>query len=125
MPATAGTRGNSAPAPFIVESAVLEQEIRDRIIEAVRKSGRSMSAISRECGQGKNWLEQMINTGREPGAILFAKLCQVLGTTHGAIIFGADVTAEEEEIARQIVDLTPERRELVRAMVRNLQNSDG
>ena len=103
---------------------MLDDGIRRRIAEAIRRDGRSMRTISKAAGLSENFAALLVRTGRSPSVDHFKMLCEELGITAGYAIFGHDVTPKQEELARKILNLSDDEVRLIEEMVQRLAPSE-
>jgi hypothetical protein len=59
---------------------------REHMIEAVKKDGRDMKALSRAMGQGETFVRDMLKRGRKPNIEAVIALADVLGLTVGELV---------------------------------------
>lgn len=80
----------------------------DRLIEAVKRDGRDMKAISKAAKLGENYVQQMVKDGKKPKINTLVRLLQALGRADTLyIITGTEFSAADRrllEVAAQLDD---------------------
>ena len=80
----------------------------DRLIEAVKRDGRDMKAISKAAKLGENYVQQMVKDGKKPKINTLVRLLQALGRADTLyIITGTEFSAADHhllEVAAQLDD---------------------
>lgn len=87
----------------------MNDEWLDRLLECVKRDGRSMRAISVAAGNGPNWLQQVFKDKKDPGFNRLAKTLDVLGT--GAILYvitGTKLGEDDAELLRILLSVPPQ-----------------
>lgn len=87
---------------------MMDADVKQRLREAIEKSGRSMRAISTACGFGPSYLSGILNENKEPSYTKLMRVCEELNVTHTYIFYGADVTPAQERIARMVGPMSDE-----------------
>ncbi len=70
---------------------------RERLIAAADADPRSDRAISLAAKLGPNFVNELRNTGKEPGIKKVLKLADELGVSINHLFFGGELTQEDEE----------------------------
>jgi transcriptional regulator with XRE-family HTH domain len=71
----------------------------DRLVEAIRRDGRTMQAISKDAGLGENYVQQMVKDRKKPKIDSLVKLLQALGRADTLyIITGTEFTDEDRRL---------------------------
>lgn len=80
----------------------------DRLLEAIRRDGRDMKAISAAARLGENYVQQMVKEGKKPKLNTLVRLLQALGRADTLyIITGTEFTPADRqllEVASQLDD---------------------
>ena len=92
---------------------------RARLSEAVAKSEKSGRQVSLEAGLGAGYLHSILKEGKDPTVSNLMKVCEKLGVSLWAILYGADLTAEDEELLRLYQASSPGEREALLQLVRS------
>lgn len=61
---------------------------RARLAAEIKKQDRSLSDVSKKSGLSRGYLTQILKGEKEPGLYAFAALCEELGVSPTAILFG-------------------------------------
>lgn len=96
---------------------------RDRLLEAVDKDGRSDRAISLAAKLGPNFVNELRNSTKEPGVEKVLKLAAELKLSRSALFSGFDLSVEDEELLALFLDLSPESRDSLTALARQLASN--
>lgn len=72
----------------------LHAAIRDRWVA----NGGSLAELSRQAGQGSNYVSQMLNEDKEPKTQAVINIAQVLNVSLSWIFLGIEMTAEDEKL---------------------------
>ena len=81
---------------------------RDRLAFAVEASGKSKRQISLAAGMGPGYVHSILSEGKDPTIEPFLKICSEINTSLTHIIYGYNVSPEDEEFLRLISE-APER----------------
>lgn len=75
---------------------------RERLTAAIQASGKTMRAISLEAGMGAGYVHSILTKKdpKDPTVPNLIKVCDVLGVTLYRILYGFDLTPENQEILR-------------------------
>lgn len=80
----------------------------NRLLEVVAGDPRSMKTLSESCGFGRNYVQQMVRNGKEPGAGHLAALLDQLGPRAALYVFtGLDLSDEDREFLAALGRMTP------------------
>src|SRR5688572_3675244 len=83
---------SSAPASSgLGNIPYMESDWREHMMEAVKKDGRDMKALSRAMGQGETFVRDMLKRGRKPNIEAVIALADVLGLTVSELVEGEPV----------------------------------
>lgn len=71
----------------------------DRLVQKIEADGRSKLAISVAANCGRNFIQQMIKDGKEPGSDKLARILEVLGPQAALYVFtGMNLSDEDREL---------------------------
>lgn len=89
----------------------MEKDWLNRLIAAIENDGRSMRAISIAAGCGPNFVQQMVRTGREPGADHLTRILDTLGRDAALYVMsGIKITEDDLDFLRAMQGLSAESR---------------
>lgn len=92
-----------------------------RLIAAIEADGRSKRQISVDAGFGVNYVQQMINDGKEPGAKHLQGLLKTLGSHRMFFILtGVDIRPEDKEFVQVALEAPPKVRDRMRDLMLEL-----
>lgn len=95
-----------------------------RLNTALEQDGRSMRAISVAAGCGPNYIQQIVNAGKEPGVDKLARILNVLGQDASLFVLsGVRITSADLEFIELMQSLSPEARADALRFFRSLQAS--
>jgi transcriptional regulator with XRE-family HTH domain len=92
---------------------------RARLSEAVANSKKSKRQVSLEAGLGAGYLHSILSEGKDPTVANLMKVCEKLGVSLWAILYGAEISAEDEELLRLYQASSPEERAALLNLVRS------
>ena len=69
---------------------------RIRLAQKIEESGKSMRAISLACGRGEAYVHSIMKEKKNPRAEALAEICAEAGTSVSYVLYGIDISAEEE-----------------------------
>lgn len=92
---------------------------RTRLLEAVERDGRTDIAIARAAGLGRNFVQQLRTTNRQPSVPNLIALADALGVSLVYLFVGSDFTQQDEEFFRLLRDLPPEGRAAVLQLLKS------
>lgn len=96
---------------------------RKRLLDAVARDGRNDIAIAKAAGLGRNYVQQLRTTAKEPSVRHIIKLADALGVSLVHIFLGDDFTVEDEEFFRLLRDLPPEGRAAVLQLLKTARRT--
>lgn len=97
----------------------MNDEWRARLSEAVANSTKSKRQVSLEAGLGAGYLHSILSEGKDPTVANLMKVCEKLGVSLWAILYGAEISAEDEELLRLYQASSPEERTALLNLVRS------
>lgn len=97
---------------------VVSQGWRVRLAEAVERDGRSHRELSRAAGLNPGYLHQVLMLGKSPTVDKLLPLCAALRVSAAWVLYGSDVTREDEELVR-LLRRDPGTREALLALLRS------
>lgn len=92
---------------------------RRRLAEAVQASGKSKREVSISAGMGAGYVHSILSEGKDPTVQNLIRICDQIGVTVSHILYGYDLTPENEELLRLLKDATPEVREALIRLLRS------
>jgi transcriptional regulator with XRE-family HTH domain len=96
---------------------------RARLLEAVSKSKKSKRQVSLEAGLGAGYLHSILKDGKDPTVANLMKVCDKLNVSLWSILYGADISAEDEELLRLYQASSQEERTALLQLVRSRRAS--
>ncbi|MEM7734040.1 MAG: helix-turn-helix domain-containing protein [Pseudomonadota bacterium] len=89
---------------------------RQRLEEAIEKSGRSMTEISEAAGYSHGYLYSILRGGRDMTLTKLLSVCTQIGVSPTYIISGIELSDDDEELLNEI-NSNPDALDAVRAVV--------
>lgn len=83
---------------------------RDRLTAAIKDSGKSMRAISRATGRGPGYVHSILKDGKDPTIDNLIEVCGQVGVSLSYLIYGFDVSDENEKILHLLQSASDQRR---------------
>lgn len=80
----------------------MDSSWRNRLGEAIRKSGRSERNISLGAGLGPGYLNGILRDGKDPSVSRLAAVCREIGVPLTYILIGVEIDQEAEKILQII-----------------------
>lgn len=80
---------------------------RARLTQKIEESGKSMRAISIAIGKGEAYTFSIVKYNKIPSAETLVKICEEVGTSVSYVLFGYEVSAEEEKLLRLFSQASP------------------
>lgn len=99
--------------------AMIDDAWRERLKIALEASGRSMRDVSIKAGKGKGYLHSILGEMKDPTIDYLIAVCNELGVSVSYILYGLDVTGEQEEILRLLREASPAAREGILQILRD------
>lgn len=93
---------------------------RERLADAVARSGRSERDISLEIGRAGNYLNGVLKLGKEPSLSNMVALAAVLEVSLVWLVFGREETVETEELLKLYASLDPSQRKAFLALAKSI-----
>lgn len=93
------------------------QAMRDRLNRILDEKRISMRKASLDAGFGETYVHGIIKLGRDPGILNLTTLCDSLDVSISYVLFGHDLSADEEEILLLFQE-NPARREAILELLR-------
>lgn len=94
----------------------MEDAWRTRLKEVIEADPRSLRAISRESGNGENYVQQMLKDEKDPSFPRLAKVLHVLGTRATLYVINGSVLDEEQQLRSALLAFGVDREDLGRAV---------
>ena len=94
---------------------------KHRLLKAVDADSRSDRAISMAAKLGPNFVNELRNTDKEPGADKLMRLIAELGVSASEILLDVEITPEDEEYLRLLKSLPESERALYMALLKARQ----
>ena len=85
---------------------------------AIKNSGRSMRDVSLSAGVSAGYVFGILRKGREPGLERMAAITSALGVSLEGVLFGIDMTGEDEQLLRVYATLSDEQKKALRTLAR-------
>lgn len=92
-------------------SGMIDEAWRDRLAAALKASGKSKRGVSLAAGMAPGYVHSLLKEGKDPTIQNLIKVCEQLGASLSFILYGYELTAENEEILRLLKVATPNERE--------------
>lgn len=83
---------------------------RQRLEQAITKSGMSERAISRAIGRAPGYTQGIIKLGKEPSIESVVRLADVLGVSLEWLLFGIEQDGDTDRLMRIYAGLSPDQR---------------
>ena len=96
---------------------------RVRLAQKIEESGKSMRAISIAIGRGEGYVFTIMKDRKNPTAETLAEICTEVGTTLSFILYGFDISAEDEEFIKLFSQASPAERDVILALLRSKNNA--
>lgn len=93
---------------------------RQRLITSIDNAGRSMRSISLDAGMSHGYLRSILYQGKDPTIESLARICRELDISLAKIIYGYDLTTEEEEFIDLFSKTSPDDRRAILTLLRSL-----
>ena len=97
---------------------MLDPEWKDRLAAAIEASGKSQREISLGAGMAPGYVNSIFKEDKDPSITNLVAVCDQIGAALSFIVFGFDVTAEDEELLRLFQAATPKERAGLLEMLR-------
>ena len=96
---------------------------RVRLAQKIEESGKSMRAISIAIGRTPGYVFTIMKDRKNPTAETLAEICTEVGTTLSFILYGFDISAEDEEFIKLFSQASPAERDVILALLRSKNNA--
>jgi transcriptional regulator with XRE-family HTH domain len=96
-----------------------EMQWRKRLAFAVEASGKSKREISLAAGLGAGYVHSILSEGKDPTIERLLKVCEATGVSLTHVIYGFNVSPEDEEFLRLISEAPEQERLAVLALLRS------
>ncbi|TIM14486.1 MAG: helix-turn-helix transcriptional regulator [Mesorhizobium sp.] len=73
---------------------------RERLATALKESGKSKREVSLAANMGPGYVHSLLAEGKDPTVQNLIKVCDQIGVSLSFILYGYELTAENEEILR-------------------------
>ena len=91
---------------------------RQRLTDKIAISDMSMREISLAAGKGEGYVFSILKDAKEPSVSALAKLCQVVGTSVSYVLYGYEITSEEEELLTLFAAAAPQERSAILTLLK-------
>lgn len=81
---------------------------RDRLAQAIERSGRSLRSISKAVGKADGYLYGVLHEGKEPGINTMARLADELNVSLAYLVYGVEMSGNSEKLLRLFAELNDE-----------------
>lgn len=109
-------RGRADLSNFGTLAAMTNLAWRERLSNAVTDSDKSKRAISLESGNGPGYVHSILNEGKEPTIDNLLAVCETLDVSAIYILYGLEVSTEEQELLRAVRD-NPDKRNAILSLL--------
>lgn len=96
-----------------------EMQWRKRLAFAIEASGKSKREISLAAGLGAGYVHSILSEGKDPTIERLLKVCGATGVSLTHVIYGFNVSPEDEEFLRLISEAPEQERLAVLALLRS------
>ncbi|MCL6229223.1 helix-turn-helix domain-containing protein [Bartonella bilalgolemii] len=97
---------------------------RQRLQEALEKSGRSKRSISIAAGKGAGYLHSILSEGKEPTIESLYHVCHAINVSMSYILYGQGTTPEDQEFIDLVLKVSPEERKAILTLLRRSLDED-
>lgn len=94
---------------------------RDRLAEAIERSGKSYRRISLDAGLGATYVYDVLEIGKEPTVDRLLKVIEQIGGGSIYILHGIKISPEEEEVLKTYSRLNESQRQTFLQFLRDNQ----
>ena len=91
---------------------------RVRLAQKIEESGKSMRAISIASGRAAGYVFSIMKEKKNPRAEALAEICAEAGTSVSYVLYGIDISAEEEGFLKLFSQASPEVRAAILTLLR-------
>lgn len=92
---------------------------RKRLADALEVSGKSKRGVSLAAGMGPGYLHSLLAEKKDPTVQNLMSICKELGVSLSFILYGYEISAENEEILRLLEVSAPGEKEGLLKMLRS------
>ncbi|WP_412058017.1 helix-turn-helix domain-containing protein [Bartonella sp. DGB2] len=92
---------------------------RERLIKSLENSGRSMRSVSLAAGKGPGYIHSILSEGKEPTIDSLSRVCQEINVSLSYIIYGYNITSEQEEFITLFSKASPPERKAILMLLRS------
>lgn len=96
---------------------------RMRLAQKIEESGKSLRAISIAIGRGEGYVHSILKDRKNPTAETLGEICTEAGTTLSFVLYGFDISAEDEEFIKLFSQASPAERDVILALLRSKNNA--
>ena len=90
----------------------MQEGWHSRLIEAIERDPRGYFGLGQSAGLSRNYVQQLVKYGKEPGASKLVRLLRALGTDQAMyIILGVEMTPENARALSAFSSMTKEERD--------------
>jgi transcriptional regulator with XRE-family HTH domain len=98
--------------PWRASLRAMKEGWHSRLIEAIEKDSRGYFGISQAAGLSRNYVQQLVKYGKEPGAAKLVRILEALGTDASLyIILGVEMTPENAKALAAFSAMTKPQRD--------------
>ncbi len=94
------------------------EDWRVRLAQKIEESGKSMRAISLACGRGEAYVHSIMKEKKNPRAEALAEICAEAGTSLSFVLYGFDISAEDEKFIKLFSQASPDVRAAILTLLR-------
>lgn len=100
-----------------------KDEWRLRLAAKIKQSDKSLRAISLAIGKSEGYVHSVLKGHRSPRAEVLAQICAAVGTSVSYVLYGFDISAEEEEFLSLFSAASKPERDAVLTLLRSRTSS--
>jgi transcriptional regulator with XRE-family HTH domain len=101
-----------------MQKPVIGTEWRERLIDAIDRSGKTRKDIAIDAGLGRAYLYGVINEGKSPSVENMLKICKAIGVSPSYIMFGWNISPKQQELL-DLAQQHPDQLEALLAILRS------
>lgn len=102
----------------ILSQPQTSEDWRVRLAQKIEESGKSMRAISLACGKAPGYVHSIMKDRKNPRAEALAEICAEAGTSVSYVLYGFDISAEDEKFIKLFSQASPDVRNAILTLLR-------
>lgn len=95
-----------------------EETWRDRLAAAIEKNGKTKRGVSLAAGLNPGYVHSLLVEGKDPTIDNLIAVCEKAGVALSYVMYGFEITAEAEEILRELAAAAPDQRKAMLTLLR-------